>query len=109
MRALKVPPVVPYKALENFSKALYGTTGGTYSARIFRSVVPEGIRFINFIIFELFVVDGGNGIAAHVLASTCVSTTKDCRLNFNIRIDFFLSSQHENSELPMAITSSQSY
>lgn len=32
--------------------------------------------FINFIIFELFVVDGVNGIAAHVLASTCVSTTK---------------------------------
>ena len=24
--------VVPYKALENFPKALYGTTGGTYSA-----------------------------------------------------------------------------
>ena len=55
------------------------------------------------------MVDGGNGIAAHVLASTCVSTTKDCRVNFNIRIDFFLSSQHENSELPMAITPSQSY
>ena len=29
-RALQVPPVVPYKALEKFSKALYGTTGGTY-------------------------------------------------------------------------------
>ena len=27
----KYLPVVPYKALENFSKALYGTTGGTYS------------------------------------------------------------------------------
>ena len=38
-RALEVPPVVPYKALEKFSKALYGTTGGTYSARIFRPVM----------------------------------------------------------------------
>ena len=38
MRALQVPPVVPYKPLEKFSKALYGTTGGTYSARIFRPV-----------------------------------------------------------------------
>ena len=38
-RALQVPPVVPYKALEKFSKALYGTTGGTYSARIFRPVM----------------------------------------------------------------------
>ena len=27
-RALQVPPVVPYKALEKFSKALYGATGG---------------------------------------------------------------------------------
>ena len=31
--------VVPYKALEKFSKALYGTTGGTYSARVFRPVM----------------------------------------------------------------------
>ena len=31
-RALQVP-VVPYKALEKFPKALYGTTGGTCSAR----------------------------------------------------------------------------
>ena len=38
-RALQVPPVVPYKALENFSKALYGTTGGTYSAHVFRPVM----------------------------------------------------------------------
>ena len=30
---------VPYKSLEKFSKALYGTTGGTYSARIFRPVI----------------------------------------------------------------------
>ena len=39
MRGLQVPPVVPYKALEKFSKALYGTTGGTYSARVFRPVM----------------------------------------------------------------------
>ena len=32
-RAPQVPPVVPYKALEKFPKALYGTTGGTCSAR----------------------------------------------------------------------------
>ena len=31
--------VVPYKALGNFSKALYGTTGGTCSARFFRPVM----------------------------------------------------------------------
>ena len=36
----KYLPVVPYKALENFSKALYGTTGGTYSACIIRPVMP---------------------------------------------------------------------
>ena len=32
--------VVPYKALEKFSKAFYGTTGGTYSARVLRPVMP---------------------------------------------------------------------
>ena len=37
----KVPPVVPYKTLENFSKALYGTTGGTYSAQVFRPVMKH--------------------------------------------------------------------
>ena len=31
--------VVPYKALEKFSKALYGTTGSTYSAPVFRPVM----------------------------------------------------------------------
>ena len=35
----KYLPVVPYKALENFSEALYGTTGGTYSACIIRPVM----------------------------------------------------------------------
>ena len=38
-RALQVPPVVPYKALEEFSKALYGATGGNGSARFFRPVM----------------------------------------------------------------------
>ena len=37
-RALQVPPVVPYKALGRFPKALYGTTEGTPSARHFRPV-----------------------------------------------------------------------
>ena len=31
--------VVPYKALEKFSKALYGTTGSIYSASVFRPVM----------------------------------------------------------------------
>ena len=37
--AVQVLPLVPYKALGNFSKALYGATGGTYSARVFRPVI----------------------------------------------------------------------
>ena len=32
-------PLSPYKALENFSKALYGTTEGTYSAHVFRPII----------------------------------------------------------------------
>ena len=49
-RALQVPPVVPYKALGNFSKALYGTTGGTYSARVFLPVmVSEALRTLTFL------------------------------------------------------------
>ena len=32
--------VVPYKALGNFPKAFYGTTGGSCSARVFRPVIP---------------------------------------------------------------------
>ena len=39
----KYLPVVPYKALENFSKALYGTTGGTYSACIIRPVMNRHV------------------------------------------------------------------
>ena len=39
--ALQVPPVVPYKALENFSKALHRTTRGTCSARFFRPVIES--------------------------------------------------------------------
>ena len=38
-RVLQVPLVVPYKALETFLKPLYGTTGGTCSARLFRPVM----------------------------------------------------------------------
>ena len=33
--------VVPYRALEKFAKALYGITGGTYSARVFRPVMRK--------------------------------------------------------------------
>ena len=33
--------VAQYKALEKFSKALYGNTGGTYSGRVFRPVMKE--------------------------------------------------------------------
>ena len=40
-RALQVPPIVSYKALEKFPKALYGTTGGTCSARFFRLVMTH--------------------------------------------------------------------
>ena len=39
--ALQVPPVAPYKALEKFSKALYGTPGSTYSAHVFRPVMDN--------------------------------------------------------------------
>ena len=38
-RALQVPPVFPYKALEKFPKALYGTTEGTCSSPFFRPVM----------------------------------------------------------------------
>ena len=43
MCALQVPSVVPYKALEKFSKALYGTTESTYTARArdFRPVMRQ--------------------------------------------------------------------
>ena len=43
-RALEVSPVVPYKALEKFPKALYGTKGGTCSARFFRPVMSARKR-----------------------------------------------------------------
>ena len=41
MCALLVPSVVPYKVLVKLSKALYGTTGSTYSARVFRPVMLQ--------------------------------------------------------------------
>lgn len=44
MCALWVPPVVPYKALENFSKGLCGTAGGACIARIFRPVMRDGLK-----------------------------------------------------------------
>ena len=40
-RTLQVPPVVPYKALGNFPKALYGTTRGTSSAKFFQPVMGD--------------------------------------------------------------------
>ena len=39
----KYLPLSPYKPLEKFSKALYGTKGGTYSARIFRPVMAPPV------------------------------------------------------------------
>ena len=39
--ALQVHPVVPYKAIVKLPKALYGTTGGTCSARIFHPVIES--------------------------------------------------------------------
>ena len=42
-RTLQVPPVVPYKALENFFKVLYGTTRGTCTAQFFRPVIKKEI------------------------------------------------------------------
>ena len=46
-RALQVPYFVPYKALENFFKVLYGTTGGTCSAQFFRPVIKKEILKAN--------------------------------------------------------------
>ena len=51
-------PVAPYKALENYSKALYGTTGGTYSARVFRPVMAfssETFLYLSIIISAIFI------------------------------------------------------
>ena len=58
-RALQVPPVVPYKALEKFSKALYGTTGGTYSGRVFRPVMLRArrYRFCSEGYFFVFIIE----------------------------------------------------
>ena len=47
--ALQLPPVVPYKALGNFPEALYGTTGGSCSARFFRPVMAwSDVTGMNF-------------------------------------------------------------
>ena len=39
------PPVVPYRAFGKFSKALYGTKGGTYRAHVFRPVMGHDHQF----------------------------------------------------------------
>ena len=44
-RALQIPPVVPYKALEKFPNALYGTIEGTCSAQFFRPVINCWVNF----------------------------------------------------------------
>ena len=53
----KYLPVVPYNALEKFSKALYGTTGGTYSARVFRPVMRK-LKLSKFDFFCYFLLWG---------------------------------------------------
>ena len=63
--------VAPYKALEKFSKALYGTTGGTYSSRVFRPVMEYAkvlgakisceIRLLIFVPRKLLGLFGWNG------------------------------------------------
>ena len=49
----KYLPLSPYKALEKFSKALYGTKGGTYSAHIFRPVMISGRLMGNILVYDL--------------------------------------------------------
>ena len=44
-RTLQVSSVVPYKALEKFSKALYGTTGDTCCTRFFGPVMHNLVVF----------------------------------------------------------------
>ena len=46
IQALQVPPAVQHKALDSFSKALYGTTGGTCSAQCFRPVMVTKLLII---------------------------------------------------------------
>ena len=50
----KVPCINPYKALENFSESLYGTTGGTYRACVFRPVMNP-LHFYNVSFFTLIL------------------------------------------------------
>ena len=45
----KYLPLSLYKPLEKFSKALYGTKGGTYSARIFRPVMCKTKANLNLV------------------------------------------------------------
>ena len=53
-RALQVSPVVPYKAIGNFSKAWYGTTRDTCSARFFRHVMGVNLTLIESVQLTLF-------------------------------------------------------
>ena len=55
-RALQVPPVFPYKALENFSKALYETTGGTCSAPFFRRVIISSIHYTKLYLLKFVLL-----------------------------------------------------
>ena len=46
--ALQVPPVVPYKELRNFPKALHRTTGGTCSAWFFHPVMDKNYAILEW-------------------------------------------------------------
>ena len=51
------PEKSPYKALEKFSKAVYGTTGGTCSARDFRPLMTLPVLKSSFLsVLFCFVV-----------------------------------------------------
>ena len=57
--ALQEPLVVPYKVLGKFPKALYGTTGGTCSARFFPSFHDSSISVKMFVVADrTFIVVG---------------------------------------------------
>ena len=71
-RVLQVPPVVLYKALEKFSKALYGTTEGTCSAQFFRPVMtlssrPPGLPCKHMFLSDSEVSQKINGRGSHRL------------------------------------------
>ena len=47
----------PYIALERFSKALYGTSGGTYSAQVFRPVMKLVLQTLGKLAIRLQALD----------------------------------------------------